>query len=73
MKIQPKSKAHEKHPIHGMPFSFSRITAYKTTSITLTGYKQLYMRLKSSSCIYYQYEAYLSNYTIKNEKPKLGF
>jgi len=39
-KYGPKAKAHEKHPMHGTPFSFSRITAYKTTSITLTGYKQ---------------------------------
>jgi len=40
-KYDPKAKAHEKHPIHGTtPFSFSWITAYKTTSITLTGYKQ---------------------------------
>jgi len=31
----PEAKAHEKHPVHGTPFSSSPITAYKTTSITL--------------------------------------
>jgi len=34
-KSDPKAKAHDKHPIHGTPFSFSRITAYKTTGVTL--------------------------------------
>jgi len=29
----PKSKAHEKHPIHGMLFSISRITAYKIQAL----------------------------------------
>jgi len=40
MKVDPK--AHEKHPIHRTPFSSPWITAYKTTRITLTGYKQKY-------------------------------
>jgi len=39
-KYDPKANAHEKHPIHGTSFSFLRITAYKTTSITWTGYKE---------------------------------
>jgi len=31
-KYVSKAKAHGKHPIHGTPFSFPWITAYKTTS-----------------------------------------
>jgi len=36
----PKAHEKEKHPIHGTPFPFSRITTYKTTasSIALTEY-----------------------------------
>jgi len=42
-KYDPKAKAHEKRPIHGTPFSFSWITAYETTSITL-----IYLVIKSN-------------------------
>jgi len=31
---------------------------------TLTGYKQQSMRLKCNSCIYFEYEVYLLNYTL---------
>jgi len=66
--VRPKAKAHEKHPIHGTPFSFSRIakfTVYKSTIIILTGHKEEYMRLKGNICIYFEYEFYLLDYTIK--------
>jgi len=42
-KYDPKAQANEKHPIRGTPFSFSWITAYKTTSITL-----IYLVIKSN-------------------------
>ena len=42
-KYDPKAKAHEKHPIHGTPFSFSWITSCKTTSISL-----IYLVIKSN-------------------------
>jgi len=58
----PKAHEKEKHPIHGTPLPFSRITAYKTTNIVKNEDK---IDESHKSQLKFDYEIYLLNYTIK--------